>query len=139
MDRNWVLSNADRPRGASLSARRAWIEIRRAIRPATGRPTRSLSARRAWIEIVHDFKLEENIQVALRKESVDRNKLLEQLSDPSKMVALRKESVDRNKCSLGNPCKKPWSLSARRAWIEMQGRWQPDGEFPCRSPQGERG
>ena len=27
--------------------------------------------------------------------------------------------MDRNKCSLGNPRKKPWSLSARRAWIEM--------------------
>ena len=35
----------------SLSARRAWIEIRCAIRPATGRP------------------------VALRKESVDRNQV----------------------------------------------------------------
>ncbi len=27
--------------------------------------------------------------------------------------------MDRNKCSFGNPYKKPWSLSARRAWIEI--------------------
>ena len=40
-------------------------------------------------------------------------------------VALRKESVDRNKCSLGNPYKKPWSLSARRAWIEIGNKKAP--------------
>ena len=54
-------------------------------------------------------------------------------------VALRKESVDRN-LSMGLDGRfKLWSLSARRAWIEI---------FPLfalavwpgrRSPQGERG
>ena len=44
----------------------------------------SLSARRAWIEIFMFLIL-----------SYD------------KAVALRKESVDRNKCSFGNPYKKP--------------------------------
>ena len=55
----------------------------------------SLSARRAWIEIrLVDMSAAWN-RVALRKESVDRNsknfkKVL------TSMVALRKESVDRN-------------------------------------------
>ena len=76
-------------------------------------------------------------------------------------VALRKESVDRNKYSFGNPYKKPWSLSARRAWIEMLASRLADMSAAvalrkesvdrnnfliiaiaidfCRSPQGERG
>ena len=37
---------------ASLSARRAWIEIPRKT-PTQRKPMRSLSARRAWIEIVY--------------------------------------------------------------------------------------
>ena len=72
MDRNPALGWRLTACLMSLSARRAWIEIRRAIRPATGRPValrkesvdrnvvgdvmgkalaESLSARRAWIEI----------------------------------------------------------------------------------------
>ena len=51
VDRNTIISQTVSEIIGSLSARRAWIEIRRAIRPATGRP------------------------VALRKESVDRNPL----------------------------------------------------------------
>ena len=80
---------------SSLSARRAWIEIR--ITPTPSRLMRSLSARRAWIEIV----------LVCRK--------------PSRFVrvALRKESVDRNKTA-NRLCKnRSWSLSARRAWIEI--------------------
>ena len=50
VDRNPCFTIIDVKGKRSLSARRAWIEIRCAIRPATGRPT-SLSARRAWIEI----------------------------------------------------------------------------------------
>ena len=56
--------------------------------------------------------------VALRKESVDRN--WQDIDDRETIaVALRKESVDRNgrnqrRCS--DSCK---SLSARRAWIEI--------------------
>ena len=34
-------------------------------------------------------------------------------------VALRKESVDRNKKLVDKRCKLSWSLSARRAWIEI--------------------
>ena len=57
-------------------------------------------------------------EVALRKESVDRN------SDNRRSrlaldVALRKESVDRNFSACQKKIGRLWSLSARRAWIEM--------------------
>ena len=57
----------------------------------------SLSARRAWIEIVAwlDYS-DELLQVALRKESVDRNLLRKITITVDEGVALRKESVDRN-------------------------------------------
>ena len=35
------------------------------------------------------------------------------------LVALRKESVDRNAGAHGSRDTHQWSLSARRAWIEM--------------------
>ena len=37
----------------------------------------------------------------------------------AKLVALRKESVDRNRISRYLVGVYPWSLSARRAWIEI--------------------
>ena len=56
--------------------------------------------------------------VALRKESVDRNgKFLPQSILPD--VALRKESVDRNKKLRTYVLHRLLSLSARRAWIEI--------------------
>ena len=36
-------------------------------------------------------------------------------------VALRKESVDRNRITRGGSGVGSWSLSARRAWIEITG------------------
>ena len=62
--------------------------------------------------------------VALRKESVDRNlqKLAEAIN-PS--VALRKESVDRNTTRMCIIKKQHWSLSARRAWIEIIDDFEP--------------
>ena len=56
----------------SLSARRAWIEISNSLTPARI-SSRSLSARRAWIEITKEKPMYWSEQVALRKESVDRN------------------------------------------------------------------
>ena len=78
--------------------------------------------------------------VALRKESVDRNRPASHLS-MFNTVALRKESVDRNICMVYYTCKQEValrkesvdrnatallvylalirSLSARRAWIEI--------------------
>ena len=58
--------------------------------------------------------------VALRKESVDRNNYFYIIKITRITVALRKESVDRNIFFRGVSliCKE--SLSARRAWIEIQ-------------------
>ena len=58
----------------SLSARRAWIEI--AVLELIPLTDPSLSARRAWIEINMSYNAAKSWVVALRKESVDRNKAL---------------------------------------------------------------
>ena len=57
--------------------------------------------------------------VALRKESVDRNWYSSRII-MSVLVALRKESVDRNQSQLSLDPINIQSLSARRAWIEME-------------------
>ena len=122
---------------ASLSARRAWIEItmRRdfkalglvALRKEsvdrnpliwtlTTHKILSLSARRAWIEMDTSDVTAKTGLVALRKESVDRNSIRLASFRAYILVALRKESVDRNLVS-----------SINRA-IDIS-----------RSPQGERG
>ena len=56
----------------SLSARRAWIEIIEEVSKYVVKE--SLSARRAWIEIEMQHNVCQDFAVALRKESVDRNK-----------------------------------------------------------------
>ena len=76
--------------------------------------------------------------VALRKESVDRNNK-SGLGYSSTGVALRKESVDRNISGWQTRTLPHWSLSARRAWIEILGSRLYDMSAACRSPQGERG
>ena len=57
--------------------------------------------------------------VALRKESVDRNTQRRDFKALGLPVALRKESVDRNIVSILSIMTALLSLSARRAWIEM--------------------
>ena len=59
---------------ASLSARRAWIEISKIWYCGTSIGL-SLSARRAWIEILALRLADMSGAVALRKESVDRNRI----------------------------------------------------------------
>ena len=76
----------------------------------------SLSARRAWIEIWNPEPGGNLGSVALRKESVDRNRAYIMTTTICIVVALRKESVDRNHVAVHFD-----TLSA------------------CRSPQGERG
>ena len=76
----------------------------------------SLSARRAWIEMCYVRGVSFGQNVALRKESVDRNSIVPASMRVS-IVALRKESVDRNNV--------------------LQCNTVIDGQ--CRSPQGERG
>ena len=62
------------------------------------------------------------LNVALRKESVDRNMICLPRGTVSRNVALRKESVDRNTGGLKVISFFTSSLSARRAWIEI-GMW----------------
>ena len=59
-------------------------------------------------------------EVALRKESVDRNIRLVVSYNIKETVALRKESVDRNCVLPSSAGEFLMSLSARRAWIEMR-------------------
>ena len=75
----------------------------------------SLSARRAWIEIGIVQLVALAFEVALRKESVDRNVNVVSFW-MSWLVALRKESVDRN----------------QKRTSRLLNSWS-------RSPQGERG
>ena len=58
-------------------------------------------------------------EVALRKESVDRNSKINTRGSIKMEVALRKESVDRNTNLHSINCMTHTSLSARRAWIEI--------------------
>ena len=55
------------------------------------------------------------------------------------LVALRKESVDRNGMEINGVSYDVWSLSARRAWIEMDWASVITAMTSRRSPQGERG
>ena len=55
------------------------------------------------------------------------------------MVALRKESVDRNHIRHTTPTRPSMSLSARRAWIEIDWASVITAMTSRRSPQGERG
>ena len=64
-----------------------------------GQLIKSLSARRAWIEIKSGLQPLIASLVALRKESVDRNAENPMIRVDEITVALRKESVDRNACS----------------------------------------
>ena len=79
----------------------------------------SLSVRRAWIEISIVFPKKDRQIVALRKESVDRNRACTTTITICTAVALRKESVDRNAEDWLNAGSLPRSLSVRRAWIEI--------------------
>ena len=71
MDRNLVVALLAVGRAWSLSARRAWIEI--TVVGVLATLVTSLSARRAWIEIPRPSITGYFFNVALRKESVDRN------------------------------------------------------------------
>ena len=55
------------------------------------------------------------------------------------LVALRKESVDRNTMTITICTVSKKSLSARRAWIEIDEQIEQEVVPEGRSPQGERG
>ena len=75
VDRNRAATPLGSHSSRSLSARRAWIEIQ--IPQLCALSLVSLSARRAWIEIDYAYATIGTITVALRKESVDRNMLID--------------------------------------------------------------
>ena len=120
----------------SLSARRAWIEIMKMW--CSGAVKRSLSARRAWIEILGRERPSKILpSLSARRAWIEMQEWQE---TPSvEQVALRKESVDRNiRLAVGiSPQNK--SLSARRAWIEITLVQIIISGYASRSPQGERG
>ena len=93
VDRNASSRAPYAPMGPSPSAKRAWIEIRRAKRGCL-RP-RSPSAKRAWIEIPLSDEAGQELHVALCEEGVDRNSNLT-LQEKQLPVALCEEGVDRN-------------------------------------------
>ena len=100
----------------------------------------SLSARRAWIEMsICGRWTALSRLVALRKESVDRNRACTTTITICTAVALRKESVDRNSTYVTRLPRAQGSLSARRAWIEISIERLWNDARSCRSPQGERG
>ena len=70
---------------------------------------------------------------------MDRNLYLGIETDPLDWVALRKESVDRNKGPGFVRHGVRMSLSARRAWIEIDMGCEKIRDHLRRSPQGERG
>ena len=69
---------------------------------------------------------------------MDRNSA-SRISKQIENVALRKESVDRNLSLLVKLRTWKMSLSARRAWIEIQILRTVFEMLKRRSPQGERG
>ena len=116
MDRNSIVLVNFRACILSLSARRAWIEIVNC--QARQENFESLSARRAWIEIKRKGRARRPGQVALRKESVDRNNdtLHTNKKQPASLSARRAWIEIVRGCLF---CEKLRSLSARRAWIEI--------------------
>ena len=70
---------------------------------------------------------------------MDRNKIRIATIDSIIDVALRKESVDRNFYYSDKDADWVRSLSARRAWIEIIHFSKKDRQSSSRSPQGERG
>ena len=160
MDRNRDAGDCTATQTASLSARRAWIEIgivntvifsitvalRKesvdrnlwwGVRKAVG--SLSLSARRAWIEIADyvEYNYNNNKSLSARRAWIEIH-----IHAPSRRlcrVALRKESVDRNREQFKYVVQCRKSLSARRAWIEIGRALRQLQSALRRSPQGERG
>ena len=100
----------------------------------------SLSSRRAWIEIAANARQEDMIAlVALLTESVDWNW---PLFDGAFNTVSRSPHGERGlKFALASfsITSYPWSLSSRRAWIEIR-KWVTSEILPSsRSPHGERG
>ena len=78
----------------------------------------SLSARRAWIEIMLSLSSPVAVGVALRKESVDRNRnMLSRIRILAVSLSARRAWIEMVLWYIH--WLNLWSLSARRAWIEI--------------------
>ena len=78
--------------------------------------------------------------VALRKESVDRNHDSFAASFHAAPVALRKESVDRNSTALASMRVSITIVALRKESVDRNYKERPGQKArPSRSPQGERG
>ena len=98
----------------------------------------SLSARRAWIEMFSVHEVFANFEVALRKESVDRNIELSSWGGWGRgSLSARRAWIEID--IPPNLDADRASLSARRAWIEILTDDVSIGGKISRSPQGERG
>ena len=95
MDRNSEVDTRGSEKVKSLSARRAWIEIIMQTVIVIG--CVSLSARRAWIEIAETTLQTYAIGKSLSARRAWIEMLIVTVALDGKLVALRKESVDRNK------------------------------------------
>ena len=139
MDRNTEKTEDTSAKRWSLSARRAWIEIPYRVWYCNA-AWLSLSARRAWIEIGRELLLRyQDKEVALRKESVDRNTYGRCVLRIVSVVALRKESVDRNYNDVFGEHLEP-SVALRKESVDRN--WYSSKIIMSvlgRSPQGERG
>ena len=81
-------------------------------------PTMSLSARRAWIEIRGARPIGSACPVALRKESVDRNNIrIAPVDGVIESLSARRAWIEIS--DMSDAWHRFTSLSARRAWIEM--------------------
>ena len=78
-------------------------------------------------------------RVALRKESVDRNKRDQLQSDRNGQSLSARRAWIEIVNTADQEARKRLSLSARRAWIEIIDDFEPSSTRKCRSPQGERG
>ena len=103
----------------TVALRKESVDRNKQITETMKQMTGSLSARRAWIEMGITRASIWLWVVALRKESVDRNSVCNIVLASIRVVALRKESVDRNGMEIEGVSYDVWSLSARRAWIEI--------------------
>ena len=95
MDRNSTAGCNRASSNRSLSARRAWIEIRQVTSSACRSVNVALRKESVDRNLSQSFLSYLSMAVALRKESVDRNRDIS-LNYKEVLVALRKESVDRN-------------------------------------------
>ena len=78
------------------------------------------------------------IDVALRKESVDRNDTFQvAVHFDTLSLSARRAWIEIELSPWGGWG--AWSLSARRAWIEIAPEENPTQKREGRSPQGERG